>query len=32
MQHVTMHAQTAQPEMAMDDSTVAKISGLVKQT
>ncbi len=32
MQHVTMHAQTAHPEMALDDATVATISGLVKQT
>ncbi len=32
LQHVTMHAQVAHPEMTLDDATVAQISGLVTQT
>lgn len=29
MAHITMHAQTAHPEMPLDDATVAQISALV---
>ena len=31
MQHVQMHAQTAHPDMTLDDQTVGQIQGLVKQ-
>jgi len=31
MQHVQMHAQTAHPDMTLDDETVGQIKGLVKQ-
>lgn len=31
MQHVQMHAQTAHPDMTLDDRTIGQIKGLVKQ-
>ncbi|MEP6761953.1 MAG: DUF1059 domain-containing protein [Sporichthyaceae bacterium] len=31
MRHVEMHAQTAHPEMTLDDETVGQMKGLVKQ-
>lgn len=30
MQHVQLHAQTAHPDMQLDDATVGQIKGLVK--
>lgn len=30
MQHVQLHAQTAHPDMRLDDATVGQIKGLVK--
>lgn len=32
MSHVQLHAQTAHPDMTLDDATVAQMKGLVRQS